>query len=106
MAYKTGTIMYVKTTDEPVLVVGSRPLNPKENVFPTDVYSGSGTVVVVRRPIQTENGITYKFFDFLAEELQTLEEMDQRRLDHIKKAHGQAMGFGLLGEDQTPPVKN
>lgn len=77
---KIGEVVYVKTSEEPVLVVGTRKLETRElgGTFP-EVYSGSGEVVVVRRPQMTEaTGIKYVFFDFLKEELESSEEQTQR----------------------------
>lgn len=74
-----GEVLYVKTSEEPVLVLGTRKVHDSEigKKFP-EIYHGSGEVVTVRRPIQTSEGLTYMLYDFLAEELETETQQNQR----------------------------
>jgi len=106
MEYKTGDLLYVKSTDEPVVVIGSRKLSEVDKVFPQDVYNGSGVVVVVRRPIVSESGVQYKFFDFLAEELESYTDQGKRLYNRIKERQSLAMDGTLAGLDPSDLVKN
>lgn len=88
---KYGDVLYVKTTEEPVLVVGTRTVGDSEVDYPK-LIDPDAEVVVVRRPIGSqENGIQYKFFDFLATELETYEEQAKRRYVRLMDNHKIAM---------------
>lgn len=89
---KPGTVLYVKTSEEPVLFFASRPINEADRgKFPE--YSGTGEVVIVRRPVMTEtSGISYKFYDFLAEELESDDEQTKRLFGRIMSRQKLAMG--------------
>jgi hypothetical protein len=82
---KIGDVLYVKTTDEPVLVVATRQMNESDSKrFPAN--EGCGTIIIVRRPVSTDSqGIRYQFYDFLAEELQTADERAQAYYENLKK---------------------
>lgn len=88
-----GEVMYVRTSEEPVCVLGIRKIRPEElgKKFP-EIYEGSGDVITVRRPVQTEaNGITYQLYDFLSEELETSEEQSHRLYAKILERQKLAM---------------
>lgn len=57
-----GKIAFVKTSDEPVFVIGIEA--DKNNV----------AIAIVRRPIQTENGVVHSTDQFFLAELQTSEQ--------------------------------
>lgn len=82
---KLGDVVFVKTSEEPVTVIGTRKMQPEEvgKKFP-ESYHGSGDVVIVRRPVMLpDEGMQYKFFDFLAEELETSEQQANRMYANI-----------------------
>jgi len=70
---KAGTKVFIKTTEEPVMVLS---INPGQG---SDEYPDlSGTTVVVRRPVASEStGIQHEVATFFLEELET--EEDKRR---------------------------
>jgi hypothetical protein len=79
---KIGDVLYVRTTSEPVLFVSERPQDADDN-FPS--HQGSHQVYIVRRPCPATAGIqTYKFFDFLQEELETAKESQAREVHSLK----------------------
>lgn len=74
MAFKSGTIAFVKTTEEPVFVLGV-----SKNAGQLDsVPDLSDDVVRVRRPLATTEGLKYQYYDFYAEELESAEDKHQR----------------------------
>lgn len=82
---KVGEVLYMKTTEEPLLFVASRKLSPGDKRFPAE-YEGSGEVYIVRRPIIQDGGVaSYVFFDVLAEECATDSEMTLTRLRRQKE---------------------
>lgn len=80
---KIGDVMFVRSTEEPTVFIAERPQDKDDN-FP--LHEGSGRVYVVRRPSGApQSGIqTYKFFDFLAEELETQKESHERNIKSLK----------------------
>ena len=78
---KAGTIVYVKTTDEPVfcLEVTKRPTAMPE--YP----ELSGVFARVRRPIAGENGIAHLIEFFTVEELETAEAGQNRKLSEMEE---------------------
>lgn len=66
-------VAYVKTTDEPVFVLGMRK----------DANSGE-TIVTVRRPIQAETGVSHMIEEFFFDELQTKEDQMTKEMDTNK----------------------
>jgi hypothetical protein len=92
MTFQTGEVVYVKTTEEPSLVFGVRPFEDKDRGnFPDFVEIKE--LVVVRRPIVTENGsIHYKIFDFAPFELETALEHSKRLYNNLKERQALAMG--------------
>jgi hypothetical protein len=75
-----GEVVYVKSSEEPVIVLNVRKLRNEElgKKFPAE-YNGPDTVVTVRRPQMTESqGITYQIYDFLQVELETSAEQSNR----------------------------
>ena len=90
--YTPGTILYVKTTEEPVTVIASRPMNETDAKHFPPSYEGSKVLIVVRRPIFSDSaGIRYAFFDFLSEELESGEEKARRLYESIKARQGMVM---------------
>lgn len=95
-----GEVMYVRTSEEPVCVLGTRKIRPEElgKKFP-ETYNGTGDVIVVRRPVMTDaTGITYQLWDFLSEELETEDEQSKRLFNKImsrQKLTSQEMGLDL-----------
>jgi hypothetical protein len=86
MSYQIGDVVYVKSTEEPVVVMQTRQADAAEfdgKKFPVG-YSGNQEVVVVRRPVMSEGGIRYAFFDFLKVELESSDEQTQRLYQKIK----------------------
>ena len=102
-------VLFVRTTEEPVQVIATRQMHEDElgKIFPAH-YKGPGKLVTVRRPIVSDaNGISYKFFDFLAEELQTAEERAQTQLKDLKLRQALAMGeIGSLDTLDKDTIKN
>lgn len=85
MKYRTGEVLYVKTTEEPVCVLAERRLSAGDKRFPME-YEGEGLIVVVRRPIIASGGVSnYVFYDFLAEELATGMEMTAMRIQRMRE---------------------
>ena len=84
MKYKTGEVLYVKSTEEPVIVIAERKLASGDKRFPME-YEGSGLVVVVQRPIIADGGVArYEFYDFLDEALATGMEMTAMRIQRLR----------------------
>lgn len=101
MKYKTGEVLYVKTTEEPVCVLAERKLSPGDKRFPAE-YAGEGIVIVARRPIIADGGVqNYVFYDFLADELATDYEMTAMRIQRLKA--GQELYREELPEGPMPP---
>jgi hypothetical protein len=85
MKYKTGEVLYVRTTEEPVSVLAERRLTPGDKRFPAE-YEGSGTIIVVRRPIIADGGVSnYVFYDFLEEELASGMELTAMRIQRLRE---------------------
>lgn len=97
-----GTVLYVKTTEEPTVFIAAHRLGPQEkSLFPEN--NGSHMVYVVRRPVGSEQyGLQYKFFDFLAEELETFEEQNKRRMARVKAQMSEEMS--LADPFSLPPA--
>jgi len=84
---KPGTVVTMKTTDEPCLVlrvdyqqeVGDRGFNGEQL---------SGTMITVRRPKLTQDGVHYVIDTFYAEELQTIEDRQNKRLQEMESLKG------------------
>lgn len=107
--YKAGDLLYVRTTEEPTTVIAIRKLNPGDKRFPAE-YSGSGIIVVVRRPIIRDGGVeNYVFYDFLAEELATGMEMTAMRIQRIREgqeSYREEFGDNPMGPAGPALVKN
>jgi hypothetical protein len=89
---KIGDVVFVKTSDEPVLVLGHRKVLDSElgKKFP-EVCAGAN-VIIARRPTQTEAaGLGYQLFDFLEVELETRSDHSQRIYDGILERQKLAM---------------
>ena len=82
---KFGDQLFVRTTDEPVVVL-------KQFRYLT----------FVRRPVMGQNGIRYKFGWFFNNELETLTEQTQRTLATIKVRNDVAQAE--MDEVQTGPL--
>lgn len=102
-AYTPGQVLYVKSTEEPVTVVGTRAVSEDDfatHKFPRE-YQGSGVIIIARRPVISEaNGVRYAFFDFLEEELETDQGSSQRLYDRIK--FREALAMKELESNNTP----
>lgn len=72
---KQGDLMFVKTTEEPVVVVHC-------NVVDNPAFE-----VSVRRPVQSRDGIQYVHEVFGRFELETPTEKDLRLIDDLKRRH-------------------
>lgn len=107
MKYKTGEVLYVRTTEEPVCVIAERELSSSDKRFPLE-YNGTGTLVVARRPVISDGGVQrYEFFDFLEEELETGFEQTARRINRVKEGNDLYRSSGLNDEAVGPAlVKN
>lgn len=111
MKHKTGDVLYVRTTEEPVCVLAERQLSPGDKRFPAE-YEGTGNIVVVRRPIIVDGGVAnYVFYDFLEEELSTGMELTAMRIQRLRE--GQELyreetnlDTGPLGPHGPALVKN
>lgn len=100
--FKPGTVAFTKTTEEPLFVM--RAFDRVDSLDPIwhspDYSLFCGTMVVVRRPIITDQGIKHVTETFLAEELQTTEEKQQRVYDEMA-------GVVRIGQqDKKPTVAN
>jgi len=80
---KPGTVVTMKTTDEPCLVLGVSD-EGQDYHYP----ALSGTVVTVRRPKLTQEGVQYIIDTFYAEELQTVEDRQNKRLQEMESLKG------------------
>jgi hypothetical protein len=97
MKYKTGEVLYVRTTEEPVCALAERRLSAGDKRFPAE-YEGEGLIIVVRRPIIAEGGVSnYVFYDFLSEELATGMEMTAMRIQRLRE--GQELYRDEMGPD-------
>jgi hypothetical protein len=92
MTFQTGEVAYVKSTEEPLVVFGVRPFEDKDRGnFPD--FLEIKELVVVRRPIVTENGaVHYKLFDFAPFEIETALEHSKRLYNNLKERQALAMG--------------
>ena len=96
MKYKTGEVLYVKSTEEPTIVIAERKLTPGDKRFPAE-YEGSGLIVVVQRPIIADGGVSnYVYYDFLDECLATGMEMTALRIQRLRE------GQELYREEMSP----
>lgn len=69
----------MKTTDEPCLVLATRTA-----IEPEFLAGLSGEMVTVRRPKLTQDGVNYVIDTFYAEELQTPEDRQSKRLQEME----------------------
>lgn len=102
MMFNIGDVAYVRTSEEPVLVLGTRKIRPEEvgKKFP-EIYDGPDEVVTVRRPVMTDaNGISYQLWDFLGVELETHAQQSQRLYDKILERQKLAMAEHVAGTQQ------
>ena len=75
---KAGQVALLKTTEEPLFVLAIENLDK--------VYSGlSGSVAIVRRPIQGTEGVTHSIERFFIEELETLDEKHTRQVSEMEE---------------------
>lgn len=80
-----GTVIVMKTTDEPCMVL--------ESFNSTPAFKGmSGDMVTVRRPVISQNGLSYIVESFHAEEFLTQSERRQQRIEEMS---GDAIAIGL-----------
>jgi len=78
---KPGTVVYMKTTEEPLFVLSLNSGEPQ--------YAGfSGSTLTVRRPQLSEHGLRYIVEDFLTEEIETLDEKNARQYSEITNRFG------------------
>lgn len=99
---KLGDVLYVRSVEEPVTFIKEREVIPSDN-FPDGVQDH---VYIVRRAqMSPENGVVvgYRFFDFLASELETAQEQSQRIFSRMKERQELAMS-GL--ESDGGPLGN
>lgn len=89
---KPGDVVTVKTTDEPVFVLELKNEEPAHEGF-------SGVVVLVKRPLLTQNGVDYKVHEFLLEELTTSEERLAKKAEELEDIKRQFMSGG---QEETP----
>lgn len=87
MADSLGDILYVRTTDEPVVY-----------------FASIGPLRLVRRPIMGQDGIRYRIGLFHGSELETLQEQTQRTLAIIKARNDISMAeMQDFGPDMPMP---
>lgn len=95
---KPGDLVFVKTTGEEVAVLGL----DGNRAIPDEVGPVSGTTVIVRRALNTRDGVKHVLDYFLIEELETLEERvrrDHNNQDVVKKTIEAVHGK----EEKQPP---
>jgi len=85
--FTPGTVIIMKTTDEPCLVLEVFKPEGKPN-FP----GLSGEQVTVRRPILSQTGLTYSVDTFYAEEFETQEARRHRAVEEMQE---RASAIGL-----------
>jgi hypothetical protein len=97
---KPGTVVTMKTTDEPCLVLDVHDPQAGGILLPHPLHNYpklSGVQVTVRRPKLTQDGVHYVIDTFYAEELQTVEDRQSKRLQEMESLKG---SLGL--PDSTP----
>lgn len=94
---KPGDVVFVKTTNEEVFILGLT--GNRELPFPDEIGPFSGTTAIVRRPSIGQGGVTYVLDFFLIEELESLEDRVRReksQQDRVRKTMEE-----LTGEAKT-----
>ena len=96
-----GTILYVKTTDEPVVYLCTTTRDFQHE--PEDVQRAlpGYQVFRVRRPIQTRDGLQYDLAVFFEFELESAQIRDARLLDELKRRN--AMTKEALEDPSSEP---
>jgi len=83
-----GEVLYVKSTEEPVLFHSSR----KRAWYDFAVPSGTAALYTVRRPlVNPHGGVSYVVSTFLAEELETDSEQSARLYSKFKQRQSLTM---------------
>lgn len=101
---KYGDVVYVKSTEEPVTVIGTRPIKDDERSKYPD-YPEVQTVVTVRRPVMKEStGISYAFFEFLDVELESGSDQTNRLFAKMKERQ-ELIQDEMLGGEPIAAVK-
>jgi hypothetical protein len=79
---KAGQIAYVKTTEDPLMVLQIRPVAG----YNTAGAQLSGVEVLGRRPLISEKGnVTYELATFFIEELETKEDQVLRKASELEE---------------------
>ena len=92
-----GEILYIKSTEEPLLFHSERPKRWYEFWLP----QGAKTLYTVRRPlVNPRGGVSYKISTFLAEELETESEQSARLFNKFKRQ--QALSMADAGPEGGP----
>lgn len=77
---KIGQTAFLKVTQEPIFLLDIQDGNPTQR-FP----GLSGKVAVVRRPTVGENGVRHEVEFFTVEEVETLEESQNRNVSEMEE---------------------
>ena len=96
MKHPAGTVLVMKTTEEPVMVLNGS-------------VTGNENLVEVRRPVQTQNGIQYEEMTLFNYELETEDEHDARIAARMRTRQKIAQAIQqeeILAETATSEVRN
>lgn len=96
-----GTICYIKSTEEPVFVMGVIT-EEVPNLYGQDLAGLSGTMAIVKRPVATRDGIQHNVDKVHLEELQTEEAFQASKLKQKKQNLNDMLGIKMFpaeGED-------
>ena len=109
MSIKVGELAVVKTTGEPVFVLGIRELGESTIVLAGEETPEGKSFTAqakVRRPVSSRNGIMHFEEYFYIEELETEEESTKRKYDAMLKMQEDLMPNSVpeLPDLSTEPV--
>lgn len=89
----TGQPVYLKVTEEPCFLLEIREANA------TQRFEGlSGKVAVVRRPTAGEDGVRHSVEFFTVEEIETLEESQNRKVGELREMEARFKASGQIAE--------
>lgn len=72
---KAGMTVIMRTTEEPLFVLG---VSVPPVGTPSEYAGLTGTMVIVRRPVQDKYGVHYETAKFFIEEVETLDAKQER----------------------------
>lgn len=96
-----GTIAYLKSTEEPVFVMGV-VTEEVPSYFGHTLDALSGTMVIIKRPVANRDGIQHEVDRVHLEELQTEEAFQASKLKQKKQNLNDMLGIKMFpaeGED-------